>query len=538
MLLENYGDVFYYIPAFPSDPGDYIEFNFDYITQNPDTYETLLYGSSFEYQGHVWNSVLNYQADGDILNVSPNSGRLQQLLSQQEVSMDHTVWLLPGDNLRNVYCDTHCKSGKDTLYYTMMQPLFWDESMYGWHQFQITWFRIIDSEGHSHFSNAYGDILSSAPWPYYTDHVFWSCAYNKSTGRWTERSQTLLYSKDGERNRGIYTPAGYDNTYLTLSANDTADTVLDKLRAKVRDSSYYVRHNLGTVRPTWYWYYVNWSVEVLSYDSTIDPQLTAPNYQVIFSDYDSIRNVNWHTIADSAYQSLGVADINGIANLKELAEMGSTVLGFIDTLKSLPSKKVKAAASAWLAIHYGFKLTILDAKELREVLHKFSERRSNLSKAQATSESTNDFGITYRYRYQVFYDQFAQLDSLLEEFLAISDSYISLENSWDMVPWSFVIDWFVQIGDWFQSLDNYLNLKQRHRVICTGRSVEASFTALPSQLGLFSGVGKDASLGCITLKFYKRIYSPYLVKPSSLPSVSINILDHWFEVAALYISIV
>lgn len=256
---------------------------------------------------------------------------------------------------------------------------------------------------------------------------------------------------------------------------------------------------------------------------------SCPNFEAVFSE--DRRNPNWRALASQAYQSLGMSDINGIAYLSDLIEMGTQVRSFAGTLKSIPSQKVKAAASAWLAVHYGFKLMLLDTKTLIETFEKQSLRTSRLSKCQAAT-SWDSHGITFTARYQVFYDQFAHLVSELQKLQELTDATITSENIWDMVPFSFVIDWFVSIGDVLQSLDIYANLIQKHEVICSGRSIKGACRAKASQLGLPDFV----DVGNVQLSCYFRRYEKSLQPPSLFPSVTVNPFNHMVEGAALWIS--
>lgn len=257
--------------------------------------------------------------------------------------------------------------------------------------------------------------------------------------------------------------------------------------------------------------------------------LRQPNFDAIFSS--NRRNPNWSELAASAYSNLGMSDINGIAYLHDLIAMGSQVRSFASTLKSIPSNKVKSAASAWLAVHYGFKLMLLDTVTLRDTLRKESLRNSRKSKCQASTEySYSD--IRFRARYQVFYNQFERLEDELLKLQKLSDATITSENIWDMVPFSFVIDWFVSVGDVLQSLDNYAALIQEHRVIAAGRSIKGACKAKASQLGLPNYIDTgNVQLGC-----YFRRYARSLQPPSLLPSVTVNPFNHLIEGAALFIS--
>lgn len=287
--------------------------------------------------------------------------------------------------------------------------------------------------------------------------------------------------------------------------------------------------NLHYHELTWYTRQKLLSMQTLGWHRNIVP--SCPNFEAIFSE--ERRNPNWSQLASQAYQSLGMSDINGVAYLHDLIEMGSQVRSFANTLKSLPSSKVKAAASAWLAVHYGFKLMLLDTKTLLDTLEKESLRNSRKSKCQAATSWVSPDGVFYTARYQVFYNQFAKIQSELSQLQELTDASLTSENVWDMVPFSFVIDWFVRVGDVLQSLDNFANLIQKHDVIAAGRSIKGTVMAKASQLGLPDGV----YLYGAEIRCYFRRYSRYLQSPSFLPSVTVNPFNHLIEAAALYISI-
>lgn len=260
-----------------------------------------------------------------------------------------------------------------------------------------------------------------------------------------------------------------------------------------------------------------------------DPVLHSPNYEAVFDR--THRNPNWHELAARAYQGLAFSDINGIAFLNDAAEMGAAFSSMAKTLKSIPSKRVKAAASAWLSVHYGFKLQLLDTITLRDELVKQSLRNTRESKCQS-AEYYEHGGVSYRAGYQVFYNEFDQLISEFDQLVRISDLVLTSENMWDMVPYSFVIDWFISIGDVLSALDGYASLHRDHKVIAVGKSIKGSRIALPSMFGLPSIYDTSG----IVLSGYFRRYSRYLETPSLLPNVTINPFQHFAEGAALIVS--
>lgn len=259
------------------------------------------------------------------------------------------------------------------------------------------------------------------------------------------------------------------------------------------------------------------------------PVLHQPDYDAIF-DRDR-RNPNWHELASQAYQGLAFSDINGLAYISDVAEMGAACRSFAKTLRSIPSRRVKAAAQAWLSVHYGFRLMLLDTVTLREELIRQSLRDTRKSKCQA-SVSYSQGRVSYTARYQVFYNQFDQLLNSFDQLLAISDFSVKLENIWDMVPYSFVIDWFASVGDILSAIDGYATLTQEHRVIAVGKSIKGTCRAVGSMFGLDERYTIDGTL----ITGYFRRYSRLLVTPSLLPSVTVNPFNHLVEGAALVIS--
>lgn len=261
----------------------------------------------------------------------------------------------------------------------------------------------------------------------------------------------------------------------------------------------------------------------------VDVVLHRPYYEALFPQ--TSRNPNWGALAAEAYQSLHFSDINGIAYIADTLEMGAAFSSFAKTLKSLPTRRVKAAASAWLSIHYGFKLALLDTISLSNEIEKQSLRNARMTKCQSSLRYSHG-NVSYVARYQVFYDEFAKLNSYLKQLLQISDLWLTSENLWDMVPYSFVIDWFVSIGDVLSAIDGYARLQQSHDVICSGKSIKGECAATPSMLGLDPRV---LTSECSITAYFRR-YSRFLQLPTFLPTVTLQPFNHLIEAAALVIS--
>lgn len=237
----------------------------------------------------------------------------------------------------------------------------------------------------------------------------------------------------------------------------------------------------------------------------------------------------WNDLSHQALQNIGDgAQVNGIAYVKDAIGMSSTVKKFAATLRSIPSKKVKAVASAWLAVHYGFKLMILDTKELYEELKDSKHSSFGLSNARSMRRVYDSkHAVSVEYRYQIIYDRYRNLSDTLNGFLREVDFVLNLRNVWDMVPFSFIVDWFTKVGDMFNSIDGYYNVRSYYTTAAAGQSIKAT--------GPLFADSSVTDSSAITFTMYKRAYKATVESP--IPSnTTVTPLSHWVEAAALIIA--
>lgn len=175
--------------------------------------------------------------------------------------------------------------------------------------------------------------------------------------------------------------------------------------------------------------------------------------------------------------------------------------------KRIPSKE-KSLANNWLELQYGWKPLLMDIRGSMESLAKFNladysvkRLRSSAKSHEETSvaitdangqatigsrklflEATIKFGLTYR------------VNSQLTSYLAQSGFTNPINILWEVIPFSFVVDWFLPIGPWLEALSNfegvdildgysvqYFHQKQVNRVYYHGQDPwNASNTALYS----------------------------------------------------------
>jgi hypothetical protein len=208
----------------------------------------------------------------------------------------------------------------------------------------------------------------------------------------------------------------------------------------------------------------------------------------------------------------------------------------------------KAAANTYLPLKYGYKLTLEDCQSFfdgilraREELRGFHECRYLGPEREKEGLSSTPF-IPEFSGSQVFCWQATVLPepnmfSGVFAFLNDFSAWLTVEDAWDWIPYSFVIDWivstpkkFVQDMDWhaWKANFNLVEACRSYKLIgdCDARRV------LKAPLGLIDPGQR------VTISYYHRNWSkrfdppPYYREQSSGPATA---LSHWVELSALTI---
>lgn len=167
-------------------------------------------------------------------------------------------------------------------------------------------------------------------------------------------------------------------------------------------------------------------------------------------------------------ESVRTANINTVLYLKDFAEIGSLAKSLTEfasaELKVRPV--LKAASAAYLALHYGVRLTRQDTDELAAGIDRIDFDHSYQTVGASHSEVVSlpgwpdipvqvDYRLTARIRNwtdeQLFFlDKVKKLRRAMYEL----DVVPSIANIWDAIPFSFLVDWIVPIGDQAERLES------------------------------------------------------------------------------------
>lgn len=156
----------------------------------------------------------------------------------------------------------------------------------------------------------------------------------------------------------------------------------------------------------------------------------APSY------FESMYDVP-ESFGDDVVSRLSLPDVNNVENLKDFKNLKE----LLPPLSKLIKKhNLKSLADFYLWYHYGAAPMIGD---LESYISLFKKIISGIGNDYQT------INLSYGYsRYKIIIDNY---NAGVLQSLGLS---LNLSNTWDCIPLSFVVDWFVKVGDVLSSIDS------------------------------------------------------------------------------------
>lgn len=245
----------------------------------------------------------------------------------------------------------------------------------------------------------------------------------------------------------------------------------------------------------------------------------------------------WDMLSQNTLQPIDYGELAMRASSKVIAN-NVNMLAFLGDLKKIPSlipklknlHKLKTYGNNYLSYKYGVLPTISDLSAIRDaVLRRKPYLDSNGFKTYNartfTSEQTGIYSVSLEQRIKLAIDT---EDNSLHGFIQALENigmFPTFENVWDLIPYSFVLDWFTGIGDWLERIDTRLRLTRlniRYVTMSLKRTatIDAAFTGLP----LIGWIGKV---------HYHRWVSDQCPVPSAFSNSKPEAFNHWLEAGAL-----
>jgi hypothetical protein len=183
----------------------------------------------------------------------------------------------------------------------------------------------------------------------------------------------------------------------------------------------------------------------------------------------------------SALQSVPKLNDNSISNIIEIVSFIKALV--LEHRISIP----KRLGSAWLAYRYSYGTSKMDAEDAIKFMRSNSAPLS-LSKGQRVSSGSytctvQDTDITCRCRFEISSSEVETLDKIWSALYTygLSPNFYVV---WDMIPYSFIVDWFIPVGDMLSVLDTereYMSGKYNIKNVCFSftyfREVENGYIA-------------------------------------------------------------
>lgn len=416
--------------------------------------------------------------------------------------------------------------------------------------------------------------ISPAPTVNYPDRVRWQCktiagvptttfasfgpGLPDKVGMWNtayEWKQELLDRSDPYDVRIISVTAGKSSTYLLFSAvtvwryrcisvsgnqftYELSHYTFTGLAAKINARNWGVRQSAATIRGL-----IPSSGYTLISDGTKVATIYALSSALSLSIRDTIQKVetlamvhlepvnypipekHFGDLAMEASDKVNANQVNMIAFLKDLRRPQE----LLPKLRNL--RKLKTLANNYLVVKYGWLPTVSDLKEIWEAFHRAkpyfdphgfkvytSAHRETLVDGVRSFELEQHIKIAIDDTDEGVKDLIGRLDSI--GFLP------TFENVWDLLPYSFVVDWFTDVGGLLERIDSKLRLS-RLGIRYTTMSLKKTGTyhLVPTPDLPFSGT--------IKLVHYHRWTSDQCpVPPLSVP-LNGKTFNHWLEASAL-----
>lgn len=249
----------------------------------------------------------------------------------------------------------------------------------------------------------------------------------------------------------------------------------------------------------------------------------------LFDDLPSPNLQSWGDLVHHAAGNLDANSANMIAFIRDLKDIKS----LIPKLKELG--KLSTHASNYLAVEYGVLPTLSDLKAIWEAFSptKFTDQLGyrrvsaydtvgffhNIMQVDAPVQQTRRIHLAIN-------ELDTGLDALVEKARSIG-IFPSLTNLWDLVPYSFVLDWFVDVGSVLERIDT------RHRLLNLDIMyvIKTDVTeASVSDTNVKLGVGLSLLIKKYDRKVTTDVPQPRIFGEINKPPTAQN---HWVEGSAL-----
>jgi hypothetical protein len=243
--------------------------------------------------------------------------------------------------------------------------------------------------------------------------------------------------------------------------------------------------------------------------------------------YFPLEDMHFGDLAMKASLKTNRLNINLIEFISELRNPKR----LIPKLKNL--KNLKTHAGNYLSFKFGVMPTVSDLQHILAAMHKrqpYYDKNGFQSVHSGHTESltVNNIEFTLDQRIKLAIANEDQLFELLDAGLENMGALPNLANVWDLIPFSFAIDWFVGVGDLLERVDTHQRLTRLNiRYVTQSRNKIAKMYVTPSSLRPFAG--------SLEAGVYLRWVSDQCPTPPLSLKTTFQDFNSWLEAGALII---
>lgn len=242
-----------------------------------------------------------------------------------------------------------------------------------------------------------------------------------------------------------------------------------------------------------------------SYSGNLSNYDTKAAFSYVPKALPLIDHILPESFTNDVFSKFAIPDVNNCENLRELKEIRKSLPPL---LKVIRKHNVKSFAELYLWWKYTYSTTMLDLEAYYKFFVKWFEdsrndkdyRRIDITYSDTIIIDGHDVDRVTRYHIYTKPYNIGVLEALGLE--------INLSNTWDLLPFSFVVDWFANIGDLFARIDHD-DFMSHVRVLTVSVSTKCTqtYSSLPGDQGTSSitrsqfkrDVMKTLPTGCISL---------------------------------------
>lgn len=352
-------------------------------------------------------------------------------------------------------------------------------------------FRLRSRDNRSYSSNTL-NVYYYEKYPSCSDAIAWRGPISSQTwnnipsGKFaTMRDVTIPgYQRRAQKGEVFFNPCSRVEIEINNSGSDGTGELTATTTSCSSPNTYYrkIKHELSGD--------VGRLTSGFGFPQTTDGFLIAPSSILDPSDLSALRT----EVSTACLSNIGKSDSNLYESLAEADKALGTLPSIFKNAISVASRpgfgKAKAAGNAWLAYRYGLKPIMNDVESVMLGLKALTGRVRRTYRSQGSITGTK-VDVNNAYSWASAYtckQQFTHSETVIVRAMSLNEYYASVMSNigfttkglltlpWELVPYSFVVDWFVNVGDVIGALVPDANMTQLGSCLVTKRELTTSYS--------------------------------------------------------------